>query len=366
MEFIILGVYLMLPVTGILLAVTPYLMKKNECFAVTIPESAHRDPYVVKQKRKYFIVVIVLTLLSSLSVFLLYGLSFQMEAFAAYIAAFFIICLVSYSLMLHFRRKIRMYKAEKQWLTTKQESVAFTTDTDIPKALHPRWNLVYLPIIIVTLYLGIAGYHLIPDSILMQVDFYGNPTRSIEKSPLVVAFPILIQGFLALCFFFAHWSILRSKPSIDPQSPATSSFAYGLFARAQSIYLFISGILLTASFITMPFSFMGFITITQAAAPVIIVAFFSIIGAFVISFVYGQSGSRVFRKMKESTVLLADNDKYWKLGVFYWNPEDASLFIPARFGIGWTCNFARPAVWLFTFFLLLITVIFVVIIMTLF
>jgi len=34
--------------------------------------------------------------------------------------------------------------------------------------------------------------------------------------------------------------------------------------------------------------------------------------------------------------------KYWKLGLFYFNREDKALFLPKRFGIGITFNFAHP------------------------
>lgn len=38
-------------------------------------------------------------------------------------------------------------------------------------------------------------------------------------------------------------------------------------------------------------------------------------------------------------------DAYWKLGIFYFNPNDAAVFVEKRFGIGYTMNFARPASW---------------------
>lgn len=28
--------------------------------------------------------------------------------------------------------------------------------------------------------------------------------------------------------------------------------------------------------------------------------------------------------------------------IFYWNPKDKRLFVPKRYGIGWTVNFANP------------------------
>jgi uncharacterized membrane protein len=42
-----------------------------------------------------------------------------------------------------------------------------------------------------------------------------------------------------------------------------------------------------------------------------------------------------------------NNSAFWKLGIFYYNPEDKRTFLPKRFGIGWTLNFARPAAYLF-------------------
>jgi uncharacterized membrane protein len=39
-------------------------------------------------------------------------------------------------------------------------------------------------------------------------------------------------------------------------------------------------------------------------------------------------------------------DSCWKLGLFYFNPNDAALFVEKRIGIGYTINFARPAAWI--------------------
>ncbi len=41
----------------------------------------------------------------------------------------------------------------------------------------------------------------------------------------------------------------------------------------------------------------------------------------------------------------ADVKQLWKWGVFYLNPEDPRLWVPKRFGIGWTLNFARRIAW---------------------
>ena len=45
-----------------------------------------------------------------------------------------------------------------------------------------------------------------------------------------------------------------------------------------------------------------------------------------------QPASTVFR----------DDDRYWYGGFFYNNPDDPALFVPKRFGLGWTLNFGHP------------------------
>ena len=37
-----------------------------------------------------------------------------------------------------------------------------------------------------------------------------------------------------------------------------------------------------------------------------------------------------------------DDDQYWSAGIFYNNPDDPALFVPKRFGLGWTLNFGHP------------------------
>jgi uncharacterized membrane protein len=71
-----------------------------------------------------------------------------------------------------------------------------------------------------------------------------------------------------------------------------------------------------------------------------------VISAIVLSITTGQGGSRVNVKEDESNgAVNRDDDKYWKFGMFYYNPDDPAVFVEKRFGVGWTNNFARPMSW---------------------
>lgn len=55
-------------------------------------------------------------------------------------------------------------------------------------------------------------------------------------------------------------------------------------------------------------------------------------------------------------------DACWRWGAIYYNPDDPSLFVEKRLGIGWTLNFANKWAWLFLAFTLLPTVVVLVVV----
>ena len=349
-----------LPITGIFLALIPYLVKKGEVFAVTVPESSVGDPFIKNLKRRYLLMTLgltaVLTLISI--IFLLAGN--ELGAVLSMGISAVLICFGSFALMLFFRKKVRAYKTEQGWVAEHQERTAVVMGMAIPRPVSLAWHLLYLPIILATAAIGYHGFAAMPEIIPLQVGFDGEISTEVAKTPLVIWLPVLIQVFLALCFVSSHWMITRSKWLSDPGAPAASALAYGMFAHAQSLYLVAGGLVLGAAMVMMPLTFMGVLSLMQAAVLLLLAAFLLLIGAIVISLVYGQGGARVFKRMQESNVLLADEDAHWKLGIFYFNRDDPNLFLPARFGIGWTCNFARPFVWVLIVALVAVTTAFVV------
>lgn len=352
---------LLLPIVGFFMAATPYLMRRGEVFAVTVPTSEQGDPYLVKLKRRYAVIVSLVTLaLTALA--LLFALTGDGSgALAVTIAGTLVLCTGGYLLMLRYRAKTRAYKKDRGWSAPAREAVAAVGEEQVPRAISLKWNLLYLPVILVTLAIGIVGYPGMPDLVPMHADFAGNVNRWVEKGPGVIATPLLVQLFLSVCFMFSHWTIARSKKWSEPGAPATSAVAYGMFAHAQSVYLLASGLVIVTTIgISFMLSSMGAISLGQAGVIMMIAVIPVLIGAIAVSVVYGQAGSRVFKRMQGSDTLLVDDDEHWKFGLFYWNPDDSSLFLPERFGVGWTVNLARPAVWLIIVAGIVLTVLFTV------
>jgi len=170
---------------------------------------------------------------------------------------------------------------------------------------------------------------------------------------------------VAVIMIGTHVAIMRSKKPTEPGSPVTSAYAYGLFVRAQSAFLVALGILLSAGMgISFVLSAAQIISLEQMTVIILAIAALAIVGSLVLTFVYGQAGSRLYQRMGDRFAedeLSFDDDEHWKLGIFYWNKDDASVFLPKRFGFGWTVNLARPATWAIIAGLIAVTVIFVAI-----
>lgn len=359
-------------------------MKKQECFAVTVPEFAQNDARLRMFKHRYAAIMLIVTIANCVIVGAIFLLGASSEGSSASVGfstvsaslsesstflVWFLIGgsllppLISFGLMLYYRRKVTVLKKKEGWVAQRDEHAAVSGEGDIPKPLSLKWNWLYVAVIASTALIGFVGYPLMPDMIPMHVDFSGNVTDYEPKSFGVVGFPVFVQTFMAVCFLVRHVMILRSKQPIDPQRPVTSALAYGMFARAQTMYLLAVGVLISAAIgLLFMLSALDWISLGQVAIVIMVLVVAILVPGVIISVVYGQSGARMIRRLSESSEILSDDDSYWKLGIFYWNPQDPSVVLPERFGIGWTFNFARPISWLVIGSFVVLTIVFVAVI----
>ena len=347
-----------IPITGGLLAATPWLMRRNECFAVTVPAGKQNDPRLVALKRGYSQTLAVLTVVLSVAAAAFFASAFagagggevsEGTLTAAITAGVLLPIIVAFALMLSARRKVQAIKAQEGWFAERQQVTAVVAEEDVPGAISLAWNLLYLPILVATMALALAFYPSMPDAIPMQVNFAGEVTTTMPKGPGVFAFPALFIAFMAACMVFSHWSIGRSKRPTDLGAPVTSALAYGMFARANSVMIVVTGLLISATVgVGFVLSAAGVVSVMAMAAVIAVVAIGTVVAALVISLIYGQAGSKLHARMQgaaSDAPLLFDDDVHWILGLIYFNRDDASLFLPERFGVGWTINMARPAAW---------------------
>lgn len=336
-----------IPLVGLTMALTPRLQPRGEVFSVSVPTSAWDDPRIRRLMNRYVAIVIAATVLFTVAALALCLMGNAEASLAVVVVASLALMVIGYGLILRYRAKVQGLKRACGWAAQSQQHVATIGEgvEQAPRPISLAWNWLYVPLVALTAAVVAVGYGSMPDAVPMHVDVSGNVTDMAPKSPMVAAFPVALEVFLAAVFAFCHWMVLRSKKGLEPGRPASSSWAYGMFAYAQTAFLLVMGLACTAACgLGMALAMIGIVSMGVAVAVIIGVVLLCVVGDLIVGVKYGQSGSRVFR-MEASDTLLSDDDRFWKLGMLYCNPDDASLFLPKRSGIGWTVNWGRPAVW---------------------
>jgi len=77
----------------------------------------------------------------------------------------------------------------------------------------------------------------------------------------------------------------------------------------------------------------------------------------------GQGGAAIAGSQKaslEDSRPVGDrtDDSFWKVGIFYVNPDDPAFLVEKRFGIGYTLNFGHPGSWILMAVIVLVPLIF--------
>lgn len=346
-QAIMLVLVAFIPLVGLTMALTPRLQPRGEVFSVSVPTSAWDDPRIRRLMNRYVAIVIAATVLFTVAALALCLMGNAEASLAVVVVASLALMVIGYGLILRYRAKVQGLKRACGWAAQSQQHVATIGEgvEQAPRPISLAWNWLYVPLVALTAAVVAVGYGSMPDAVPMHVDVSGNVTDMAPKSPMVAAFPVALEVFLAAVFAFCHWMVLRSKKGLEPGRPASSSWAYGMFAYAQTAFLLVMGLACTAACgLGMALAMIGIVSMGVAVAVIIGVALLCVVGDLIVGVKYGQSGSRVFR-MEASDTLLSDDDRFWKLGMLYCNPDDASLFLPKRSGIGWTVNWGRPAVW---------------------
>jgi uncharacterized membrane protein len=74
-----------------------------------------------------------------------------------------------------------------------------------------------------------------------------------------------------------------------------------------------------------------------------------------------RTKTSIFADRGRSDAGFRDDDRYWSGGLFYNNPDDPAMFVPKRFGLGWTLNFGHPRARQFLITMLVLVLVLVVV-----
>lgn len=325
----------------------PYITRKTESFGVSVPEDVYHDDELVAMRKRYVRLAGWLSVLVILAIFGYAVFANGLRHVWVPVVAVFFYLICGFLIYLTFHFQMKKLKADRNWQAGRSEVVTVDTAFRNQKVAYSNgWFMLSFLITIGTVVLSWLLYDQIPDKIPMNYDFDGEVTRWADKSYGALLLMPGFQLFMILLFLFLNMMIGRYKQQIDGSDPEKSVKQNTIFRRRWSAFTIVTGsaIVLLLFFAQLTFIFPIHSTIL-ILVPLIVVGGI-VIGAIVLSFTTGQGGSRVkVAKGKEEKNINRDDDRHWKLGQFYFNPQDPAVWVEKRFGVGWTVNFAHPVGW---------------------
>ncbi len=323
-------------------AFMPYFTRKTESFGVTIPEEMFDNKDVKKVRRFHRNGVIISGLLLLLPfVFISIRFPMSLNILTGFLILFELIVFFSFYLNGHFKMK----KLKKSTDDKKEFIIAPLKEERISS---PFGFILYFVIMIITIAIGFSFYDKMPSEITLRWDINFKPSFVVKKSYFLVLFPVIMQIILSMIFILVYYIIRKARFEIDPSKPEESMERSRIFKESWANFTIISGFLMLFIFFLMELSFI--IEFSPIFLISLVIGITSIIigMSIYLSVKVGQGGSRlkIGKGKGDEKLISRDADRYWKLGVFYFNPHDPAVFVEKRFGIGWTCNWARPLSWL--------------------
>lgn len=325
-------------------AITPYITRKSEAFGVSIPENKWEDPRLRAFRKAYCWGMLVAGIVGVAVVLMIY--QFSRDLIATPMIALFAVLGFSYVWYFRYHKQVKAIKAGEGWAsqTTSKVHVALGEESKLPSAW---WMLPAWLITVVTIALVCVSYPLLPQRIPMNYSFDGTVTRYAEKSLLSVMVLPFAQVFMTSLFTFVMYIIKRSRTVIDPENEQESLRQTLAFKQGWCWFVIAGGSLMVLMLCIIQFSMLGMFPFEGMLVMTSVLPLALVAGAIWLSIRLGQGGSRWGKRPRSGSISIRDDDKYWKLGMFYFNPEDPALFVEKRFGVGWTSNFARPMTYVF-------------------
>ncbi len=326
---------------GVLLAAMTSIMPPELPLGVRVPTAHAGDPVIRAAVRRFRVSQVVIWVVTAVVTIALTR-SLPVLAVLLPVLLFIALSLVSFVVT---RRAIIRAKRDGGWFA----GVPVRVTGEVTSPVHHRpplvWPILAVVVLAVAVAIGVAEYPHLPDPIPTHFDLAGRVTATAPKSVWSVFGVLMIAAAVAL--LLAGLSVVASRFTVRPVGGDTATQAAtrarvqrGVLAALLSELSFVLALGISAIVVTqwlVPTSFAtGWTAILLAALVVLVVI------AAVIRTRRGLSGPNRRDDPRRSPDA-PDDDRHWKGGMIYVNRDDPALWVPKRFGLGWTINLGRPA-----------------------
>ncbi|SDW69618.1 DUF5808 domain-containing protein [Paenibacillus sp. CF384] len=209
--------------------------------------------------------------------------------------------------------------------------------TNHKQAVAPGWYLLQVALIAVSAISAVLLWDQIPNKLAVHYNITFQPDRYAAKGFGPVFMFNIVQLFLLAIMMGADYVVKHATQHARPEMTNEKSWQ---FRYANSVFLYGLSLLLV-----LYFSYVQATTLYGWPRVLLLIGtialFVLIIGGLAFLIIY-------IRRLRLTQHLDGDlgEEGRWMAGGIYYNPQDPSIFVPKKYGIGWTLNFGRPTSWL--------------------
>ncbi|GAA3873685.1 DUF5808 domain-containing protein [Leifsonia kafniensis] len=350
---------LVLPlVTTIFIAVMLYLMpsitRPTLPLGVSIPQERVGEPVIGAAVRRYRVGIAIALAVSVALTFIFAAVS----PVSAVIVPIFVLLIFSFSSYWLARTSIQRAKAAGHWYQDVPVRLSGTLTATSTHASTPiGWYVASTLLLTAVAAVGVSVYDSLPETLATHWNAAGVADGFATKSVWSVFGPLLIGlGMTAFLFVVAR---------LTGRIPMRRVADYGAeqqLAMQQLMQQLVGQITLVIAALFAALSLLAWYAPHNVGAnlavgivgPVLLFAVIVVFlvrqrrivrqGAAVVA-AAGVSGAGTSAGSLPSTAHRADtpdDDRFWKGGMIYLNRDDPALWVPKRFGVGWTVNLGHP------------------------
>ena len=337
-------IFLVYIIMGAVLILTPTFSRRDVFFGVKIPPSFRKK----ETYRKVFINFLIyeITALSLNGV--IFGMIYSRYSNDVVLAAMIMIMLpISYVGMYSSYKKVKELKALEN-LTNKKTQVVIDTELSRNRSkflISQMWFIIPIIIVIFNVIITYSLYEGIGDVIATKWSLTGEVIKTQPKSYRSAFLIPISQVMSTVIMFFVYKGIAWSKNQVRSKNTKKSIERLKNNKRRMSIMLVVTLIVMMLQMTINQLQILGIVPakgdIIVAVNLVVPIVLFIVIIYMVYKTIKDNKEEEQEDTENLDDYIENDDDKYWKIGMFYVNKNDPSIFVEKRYGIGYTINFGR-------------------------
>lgn len=338
-------------------AFLPRFLKESEVFGIYVPDTHVKDVRIGHLRSRY-----TKTVLTSGGILIVLFIGWlwvvqPSDNQIGFVGMAIQIAALTISMGLYAKSHLALmrWKKEEQWIAGQAERKV--VDLQFREQLKLLPNLYFVLPLLITIGLGAYGLSQY-DSLPNQIPTHWGPTGEADafatKSYISVSslpfMTLLLQGMM----LFFNGAMKQSGAKIRVRHKKRSREQQLAFRKYSSWLMFVVTISMTVLMSYVQLTIIAPTTMSTGVTLAFTIGFLVVILGSVLYYTIkvGQSGTMIQVEVSSSdrsddAYIDIDDDRYWKLGLFYFNKDDPSILVEKRFGIGWTVNMGHIKSWVF-------------------